>query len=60
VAGFIGSPPMNLFDCTLTIEKDRAYLDASDFKLEIDPGVPAPSARNPHPVSSFWEQDQRI
>lgn len=36
VAGFIGSPPMNLFDCTLTSEGKQAILDASDFKLQID------------------------
>lgn len=36
VAGFIGSPPMNLFDCTLLSEGKEAFLDASDFKLQID------------------------
>ena len=36
VAGFIGSPPMNFFDCTLTLEDRRAFLDTSEFKLEID------------------------
>jgi multiple sugar transport system ATP-binding protein len=36
VAGFIGSPPMNFFDCTLVIDEERALLDASEFKLEID------------------------
>jgi ABC-type sugar transport system ATPase subunit len=35
-AGFIGSPPMNLFDCTLTAEGKQAFLDASEFKLQID------------------------
>jgi multiple sugar transport system ATP-binding protein len=39
VAGFIGSPPMNFFDCTLSLEGQRAYLDASEFKLGIDPGL---------------------
>ncbi len=32
VAGFIGSPPMNIIDCTLT---NRKYLDFRAFKLEI-------------------------
>ena len=36
VAGFIGSPPMNLFDCTLTLEGQQTFLDASEFKLGID------------------------
>jgi len=36
VAGFIGSPPMNFFDCTLTLEGQQASLDASEFKLGID------------------------
>jgi multiple sugar transport system ATP-binding protein len=41
VAGFIGSPPMNFFDCTLTLEGQQAFLDASEFKLEIDHGIVA-------------------
>ena len=39
VAGFIGSPPMNFLDCTLALEGERAYLDASEFKIEIDRGL---------------------
>ena len=41
VAGFIGSPPMNLFDCTLTFEGKQAFLDASEFRLEIDQALAA-------------------
>jgi len=41
VGGFIGSPPMNFFDCTLNLEGQRAYLDASEFKLAIDSGLAA-------------------
>jgi len=41
VAGFIGSPPMNMFDCTLAVEGQRAFLDASEFKLGIEPGLAA-------------------
>ena len=41
VAGFIGSPPMNMFDCTLVTEGRHAFLDTSEFKLEIDPGLVA-------------------
>jgi multiple sugar transport system ATP-binding protein len=37
VAGFIGSPPMNLFDCTLVMQENSAYLDTSEFKITIDP-----------------------
>jgi len=39
VAGFIGNPPMNLFDSTLTLEGQQAFIDASEFRLEIDPGL---------------------
>ena len=39
VAGFIGSPPMNFFDCTLKVEGEQAYLDTSEFKMEIDTGL---------------------
>jgi len=39
VAGFIGSPPMNFFDCTLVFEVGAAFLDASEFKLGIDLGL---------------------
>jgi len=36
VAGFIGSPPMNLIDCSVTVdEQERVLLDAGDFKLAI-------------------------
>lgn len=35
VAGFIGTPPMNFVDCTLTRDKDRSVLDAGDFKYDI-------------------------
>ena len=36
VAGFIGSPPMNFFDCTLVVERQQAFLGASGFSLGID------------------------
>jgi multiple sugar transport system ATP-binding protein len=32
VAGFVGSPPTNFFDCTL---KEEAVLDASEFKYPL-------------------------
>jgi multiple sugar transport system ATP-binding protein len=35
VAGFIGSPPMNFFDCTLVKKGRKLVLDAGDFKLVI-------------------------
>ena len=37
VAGFVGSPTMNLLDCVYTQEGDRSFLmvGANDFKLEI-------------------------
>lgn len=35
VAGFIGSPPMNFFDCTFTEENRGGYLDAAVFKLKL-------------------------
>lgn len=35
VAGFIGTPPMNFMDCTLTRDKQAYVLDAGDFKYDI-------------------------
>ena len=35
VAGFVGTPPMNFVDCTLTRDKDNYRLDAGDFKYDI-------------------------
>lgn len=37
VAGFVGSPSMNLLNCTYTQEKDKSFLTigTNDFKLEI-------------------------
>lgn len=32
--GFIGSPPMNLFECSLV--EEEAFLDTGEFNLEID------------------------
>ncbi|WFO74849.1 ABC transporter ATP-binding protein [Desulfurococcaceae archaeon MEX13E-LK6-19] len=39
VAGFIGSPPMNFFDATFTVKENKYILDASDFKLVLDPEI---------------------
>jgi len=36
VAGFIGSPPMNFIKCSLVTEGERAFLDAGEFKYELD------------------------
>jgi multiple sugar transport system ATP-binding protein len=33
VAGFIGSPPMNLIDCSLIEENGKIFLDAGPFKI---------------------------
>lgn len=35
VAGFIGTPQMNFFDATVTVENDKTILDAGDFKIEV-------------------------
>lgn len=35
VAGFVGSPPMNLVDCTLTEKKGKIFLDAGEFNIRI-------------------------
>ena len=35
VAGFIGSPPMNFFDCTLIRKGGKLILDAGDFRLDV-------------------------
>jgi len=35
VAGFVGTPPMNFVDCTLTHDKDACRLDAGDFKYDV-------------------------
>lgn len=39
VAGFIGSPPMNLIDCTLTEKDGSTYLDAEAFTLLISEDI---------------------
>ena len=36
VAGFIGSPPMNLVDCSLTESEDEKLLDAGEFIIHLD------------------------
>jgi len=35
VAGFVGTPPMNFVDCTLTNDKDAYRLDGGDFKYDV-------------------------
>jgi len=35
VAGFVGAPPMNFVDCTLTSDNDEYRLDAGDFKYDV-------------------------
>jgi multiple sugar transport system ATP-binding protein len=35
VAGFIGSPPMNFFDCTLVEKDGRGVLDVSEFQVPL-------------------------
>jgi len=35
VAGFVGTPPMNFVDCTLTRDRDWHRLDAGDFKYDV-------------------------
>ncbi|MGC8849714.1 MAG: ABC transporter ATP-binding protein [Candidatus Bathyarchaeia archaeon] len=35
VAGFIGSPPMNFIECTLTEKDNHLYLDSGEFQLDI-------------------------
>lgn len=35
VAGFIGSPSMNFFNCTLVKEENKLILDSGDFRVEI-------------------------
>ncbi|MEM2841605.1 MAG: ABC transporter ATP-binding protein [Candidatus Bathyarchaeia archaeon] len=35
VAGFIGSPPMNFIDCSITEENGKIYLDNEAFKLDV-------------------------
>jgi len=39
VAGFIGSPPMNLIDCTFVERDGSPYLDAGIFKLCVPPAI---------------------
>lgn len=39
VAGFIGSPPMNFFDCDLVEEDGKLLLDAGDFIFYIPPDI---------------------
>ncbi|MCX8187824.1 MAG: ABC transporter ATP-binding protein [Nitrososphaeria archaeon] len=35
VAGFIGSPAMNMINCTLIEEHENTYLDAGEFKYKL-------------------------
>jgi len=35
VAGFIGSPPMNFFDCTLVEKNGQGVLDAGEFQVPL-------------------------
>ena len=35
VAGFLGSPPTNLIDCSLVKEKGRCFLETQDFRIDI-------------------------
>ncbi len=35
VAGFIGAPPMNFIDATLTREDDKLFVDTGEFKLDV-------------------------
>ncbi|NLF66488.1 MAG: sn-glycerol-3-phosphate ABC transporter ATP-binding protein UgpC [Chloroflexi bacterium] len=37
VAGFIGSPAMNLFDATLVAEEGRLWVDTGDFRVPVPP-----------------------
>ena len=41
VAEFIGSPPINLFDCTLIQEGGALYLSNPQFKVSLTPGMAA-------------------
>ena len=41
VAGFIGSPPMNFFDGKIVNIGGAAYVDVTDFKLQLPAGHPA-------------------
>jgi len=35
VAGFIGTPPMNLIDCSFIEKSGRAFLDAGEFTIDV-------------------------
>ena len=37
VAGFIGSPSMNFFDCTLVEADGKMFVDTGTFRLELSP-----------------------
>ncbi len=39
VAGFIGSPPMNLIDATFREDSGGYLVDAGSFKLRLEPGM---------------------
>jgi multiple sugar transport system ATP-binding protein len=41
VAGFIGSPPMNFFHCSLMEEKEKTKLKTSEFSLSLPSDVAA-------------------
>ncbi len=37
VAGFIGSPQMNFFDCKCTVKGDKAYVNVDGVEVELPP-----------------------
>jgi len=43
VASFIGSPPMNFIDASITSEGGQAFVDGGQFKLPIEASHPAAS-----------------
>ncbi|MHC3130374.1 MAG: ABC transporter ATP-binding protein [Candidatus Bathyarchaeota archaeon] len=46
VAGFIGSPPMNLIDCALVEKNGGKFLDAGEFTIPLNEGSADSVVRN--------------
>src|SRR5215213_1126114 len=44
VAGFIGSPAMNVVEATITADGDRLYASFGGNRLAVDPGAPGSTA----------------
>ncbi|MBI2649254.1 MAG: ABC transporter ATP-binding protein [Thaumarchaeota archaeon] len=60
VAGFIGTPPMNLLDCSLVEKSGKTLLDFGDFTLDITDLQKDGGLRDGSLVAGFRPSDVKI